>query len=257
MSSSTIITVLPSRPSRSPVASRAPSVVSGGALSRARLRSSQKTRGLRDQAERVAVPLSLYLTWLAAFPESLRRAINLNDSAAIAPSLVAIGAGFYRTQQFDSANVYLERGKLLASRIGDFRTLGNALGILASVSKDQGKAARAVDLYKRASATRARSGDTRGIAADQNNLGLMALERGDVDAVVVVGCVIQGETGHDEVITHAAAQTLLALACNSGKPVGLGVTGPRMTHAQAEARIGAAAFAVARVVAQHRLLKTA
>ncbi|MCA1810957.1 MAG: 6,7-dimethyl-8-ribityllumazine synthase, partial [Halobacteriales archaeon] len=82
------------------------------------------------------------------------------------------------------------------------------------------------------------------------------LERGDVDAVVVVGCVIQGETGHDEVITHAAAQTLLALACNSGKPVGLGVTGPRMTKAQAEARVSAAAFAVASVVAQHRLLKT-
>jgi 6,7-dimethyl-8-ribityllumazine synthase len=83
------------------------------------------------------------------------------------------------------------------------------------------------------------------------------LERGDVDAVVVVGCVIQGETGHDEVITHAAAQTLLALACNSGKPVGFGVTGPRMTKAQAEARVGAGAFAVASVVAQHRLLKTA
>jgi 6,7-dimethyl-8-ribityllumazine synthase len=82
------------------------------------------------------------------------------------------------------------------------------------------------------------------------------LERDDVDAVVVVGCVIQGETGHDEVITHAAAQTLLALACNAGKPVGLGVTGPRMSQAQAEARISAGAFAVASVVAQHRLLKT-
>lgn len=83
------------------------------------------------------------------------------------------------------------------------------------------------------------------------------LERDDVDAVVVVGCVIQGETGHDEVITHAAAQTLLALACNSGKPVGLGITGPRMTKAQAEARVSSGAFAVASVVAQHRLLKTA
>jgi cobaltochelatase CobN len=39
---------------------------------------------LRDQAERVAVPLSLYRTWLAAFPESLRRAMR-----SVCPSCVA------------------------------------------------------------------------------------------------------------------------------------------------------------------------
>jgi CHAT domain-containing protein len=117
---------------------------------------------------------------MALWRESLRRAISLNDSAAIAPSLVALGAGFYRTEHFDSATAYLERGRLLASRIGDFRTTGNALGILASVNKDQGNIVKAVDLYTKASALRARSGDTRGMAADQNNLGLIAQERGDL-----------------------------------------------------------------------------
>lgn len=80
------------------------------------------------------------------------------------------------------------------------------------------------------------------------------LARDDVDAVVVIGCVIRGETGHDELITHAAAQTLLALACNADKPVGLGITGPRMTEKQAWARVQNAAHAVASVVAQHRAL---
>ena len=83
------------------------------------------------------------------------------------------------------------------------------------------------------------------------------LQRPDVEAVVVIGCVIQGETGHDELITHAAAKQLLELACQLEKPVALGVTGPRMTRGQAMARIGSGAFAVSSAVAQARLLRTA
>lgn len=114
--------------------------------------------------------------WRAA----LQRATAVNDTAVIAPSLVAIGAGFYIGRKFDSATVYIERGKNLADRVGDFRTAGNALGILASVSKDRGDFSKAVEQYTKATAIRARSGDTRGIAADQNNLGLIAQERGDL-----------------------------------------------------------------------------
>jgi CHAT domain-containing protein/tetratricopeptide (TPR) repeat protein len=117
---------------------------------------------------------------MALWRESLRRAMALNDPAAIAPALVALGAGFYRAANLDSATVYLERGKTLATQAGDLRTAGNALGILASVRKDRGEFARAIALYKRASVIRARSGDTRGMAADQNNLGLIAQEQGDV-----------------------------------------------------------------------------
>jgi CHAT domain-containing protein/prefoldin subunit 5 len=111
--------------------------------------------------------------------ESLRRANAIGDDGVAAPALVAIGAGFYRSHQLDSATTYLEKGKALAVRIGDFRTQGNALGILASISKDRGDLTRAAKLYAGASAVRARSGDSRGIAADQNNLGLIARESGE------------------------------------------------------------------------------
>jgi len=111
--------------------------------------------------------------------ESLSHAARIGDRAAVAPALVAIGAGFYRAQQFDSAAAYLERGRELATRIGDVRTIGNALGILASIRKDRGETARAMKLYAEASAIRARSGDTRGIAADENNIGLIARGHGD------------------------------------------------------------------------------
>jgi len=111
--------------------------------------------------------------------ESLKRATTIRDAGVAAPTLVSIGAGFYRSEQFDSATSYLEKGKTLAVRIGDFRTQGNALGILASISKDRGDLSRAARLYADASTMRARSGDSRGIAADQNNLGLIARERGE------------------------------------------------------------------------------
>ena len=147
--------------------------------------SQQKARVLADSLRlagnsalgREGVPRAM-----ALWREGLRRAVAVNDPAVIAPSLVAIGAGFYRNRQFDSATAYIEKGKNLAKQIGDLRTTGNALGILASVSKDRGNLTKAAELYGKASAIRARSGDTRGIAADQNNLGLIAQERGDLPA---------------------------------------------------------------------------
>lgn len=74
------------------------------------------------------------------------------------------------------------------------------------------------------------------------------LERDDVDAVVAVGAVVKGETGHDELIANACAAALAALAIESDKPVGLGITGPGMTLEQAKARVEAGASAVDAVV---------
>lgn len=80
--------------------------------------------------------------------------------------------------------------------------------------------------------------------------------RGDVDAVVAVGCVIQGETGHDELIATECARKLADLSYDTEKPVGLAVTGPRMTREAAEARVGTAPLnAVEAVVKQWRTLK--
>lgn len=70
------------------------------------------------------------------------------------------------------------------------------------------------------------------------------LARDDVDALVVLGVVVKGETSHDELITHATAKTLQELSLQFDKPIGLGITGPGMTWKQAEARVANAAHAV-------------
>ncbi|MEM2025405.1 MAG: 6,7-dimethyl-8-ribityllumazine synthase [Desulfurococcaceae archaeon] len=62
------------------------------------------------------------------------------------------------------------------------------------------------------------------------------LKREDVDAVVVLGAVIQGETKHDEVVAHQAARKLLDLGVQHGKPVTLGIIGPGATRVQAHER---------------------
>ena len=63
------------------------------------------------------------------------------------------------------------------------------------------------------------------------------LEREDVDAVVTLGAVIQGETKHDEIVAHNAARKLIDLSIEYGKPVTLGIIGPGASRAQAAERI--------------------
>lgn len=70
------------------------------------------------------------------------------------------------------------------------------------------------------------------------------LERDDIDAVVVLGAIVQGETKHDELIARAVALTLQQLMLEYDKPVGLAITGPGMTLEQAKARVDAGARAV-------------
>jgi 6,7-dimethyl-8-ribityllumazine synthase len=59
------------------------------------------------------------------------------------------------------------------------------------------------------------------------------LERGAADAVITLGAVIEGETEHDEVVTHQAARKILDLSIEYGKPVTLGIIGPGVTRLQA------------------------
>ena len=79
--------------------------------------------------------------------------------------------------------------------------------------------------------------------------------REDVDAVVVIGTVIKGDTGHDEVVAHAAARAAADLALQFDKPVALGMTGPGMTREQAFDRIDNARNAVEAAVRMVRTLK--
>jgi CHAT domain-containing protein len=132
------------------------------------------------RAGRVAVGQQGVPAAMRLWREALDRASAAPDSVGRARALFTLGAGFYMAGDLDSATVYLQDASQLAAFIGDHRTLGNAVGTLASVSKDRGELTRATELYERASAIRSRSGDSRGMAADQNNLGLVARALGDL-----------------------------------------------------------------------------
>jgi 6,7-dimethyl-8-ribityllumazine synthase len=74
------------------------------------------------------------------------------------------------------------------------------------------------------------------------------LQRDDVDGVVCLGAVIEGETEHDDIVISHASRKIADLAVEFDKPVGLGITGPGMSRLQAEARITRAKAAVEAVV---------
>lgn len=75
----------------------------------------------------------------------------------------------------------------------------------------------------------------------------------DVDAVVTIGCVIQGDTGHDEIVAQQASRKLMDLSLEFGKPVTLGISGPKMSRADAHRRVDYAKRAVEAAV---KLLKS-
>jgi 6,7-dimethyl-8-ribityllumazine synthase len=83
----------------------------------------------------------------------------------------------------------------------------------------------------------------------------LLFDREDVDAVVTIGAVIEGETGHDEVVMNQASRKLTDLAVEYGKPVGLGISGPGETRLQAQDRIENAANAVRAVVKMARRIR--
>lgn len=62
-------------------------------------------------------------------------------------------------------------------------------------------------------------------------------QRPDIDAVICIGCVIQGETKHNNYINHAVAQGLTQVSLKYNKPVIFGVLTPN-TQEQALDRAG-------------------
>ncbi len=63
------------------------------------------------------------------------------------------------------------------------------------------------------------------------------LDKGNVDAVVTIGAVIQGATKHDELVAGQTARKLMDLALEYGKPVTLGIIGPGASRMQALERV--------------------
>jgi 6,7-dimethyl-8-ribityllumazine synthase len=70
------------------------------------------------------------------------------------------------------------------------------------------------------------------------------LDKGNVDAVVTLGCVIEGATEHDEVVAQHAARKIMDLSLEFSKPVTLGISGPGMGRLEAHERIDYAKRAV-------------
>ncbi|MCL1904913.1 MAG: 6,7-dimethyl-8-ribityllumazine synthase [Methanomassiliicoccaceae archaeon] len=63
------------------------------------------------------------------------------------------------------------------------------------------------------------------------------LEEKDIDAVITLGAVIEGETEHDGVVISHASRKIADLSLEYNKPVAFGVTGPGMSRLQAVDRI--------------------
>jgi 6,7-dimethyl-8-ribityllumazine synthase len=81
------------------------------------------------------------------------------------------------------------------------------------------------------------------------------MKRDDVDGIVTLGCVIEGETDHDDLVIQHAARKIIDISLENDKPVGLGITGPGMSRLQAMARIDRAKEAVEAAVRLHRDLE--
>ena len=58
-----------------------------------------------------------------------------------------------------------------------------------------------------------------------------------IDGVVTLGAVIEGDTDHDSIVAQNAARKIADLAVEFGKPVGLGISGPKETRIDAVKRI--------------------
>ncbi len=76
-----------------------------------------------------------------------------------------------------------------------------------------------------------------------------------VDAVVTIGCVIQGATKHDEIVVQHASRKIADLALEYNKPVTLGISGPGMSRPDAYERVEYAKRAVEAAVKMVKRLK--
>lgn len=63
------------------------------------------------------------------------------------------------------------------------------------------------------------------------------LDSKEIDGVVTLGAVIEGDTDHDTIVSQNAARKIADLSVDYGKPVSLGISGPKMTHGDAIKRI--------------------
>jgi 6,7-dimethyl-8-ribityllumazine synthase len=76
-----------------------------------------------------------------------------------------------------------------------------------------------------------------------------------LDAIVTIGSVIEGATGHDQVVVAQATRKITDLSLEYNKPIALGIAGPGMTRMEASERIDYSKRAVEAAVKMVRRLK--
>ncbi|MDP6459323.1 MAG: 6,7-dimethyl-8-ribityllumazine synthase, partial [Candidatus Hydrothermarchaeota archaeon] len=81
------------------------------------------------------------------------------------------------------------------------------------------------------------------------------LEKKDINGVVTLGAVIEGETSHDEIVIQHASRKIADLALDYNKPVSLGVSGPGLSRLEAHERVKYAKRAVESVVKMIKRMK--
>lgn len=81
-------------------------------------------------------------------------------------------------------------------------------------------------------------------------------KRAEVLAVVTMGAIERGETGHGVAIARSIFPLLNQVSVDHGKPVALGIIGPNATREQIESRVEPVASEAARaVITMLRVLK--
>ncbi len=81
------------------------------------------------------------------------------------------------------------------------------------------------------------------------------LGKKDIDGVVTLGAVIEGQTDHDDIVVQHASRKITDLSLEFNKPVSLGISGPGLTRLEALQRVGYAKRAVETVVKMVKKLK--
>jgi 6,7-dimethyl-8-ribityllumazine synthase len=81
------------------------------------------------------------------------------------------------------------------------------------------------------------------------------LGKKEIDGVVTLGAVIEGETGHDEIVIQHASRKIADLSLEYNKPVALGISGPEMSRLEAHTRVKYAKSAVESVVKMIKRMK--
>jgi 6,7-dimethyl-8-ribityllumazine synthase len=81
------------------------------------------------------------------------------------------------------------------------------------------------------------------------------VQMNNIDGVVTLGSVIEGETKHDEIVIQHASRKIADLSLEFGKPVSLGISGPGLTRLEALERVDYSKRAVESVVKMVKRLK--